>query len=109
MAKGAAGIPEAVIVGATGALSAVNIIAATAKGLKALGGGGSAGGSSSQQSTPSGGSAPQVGFQNSSENQIATAVTDRTADAPPIQAFVVSSEVTTAQSLERNKIANASL
>lgn len=79
-------------------------IAATAKALSAVGGGGSSGGGGSAARSPSGGSAPQVGFQSSSENQIATAVTDRTADAPPIQAFVVSSSVTTAQSLDRNRL-----
>jgi hypothetical protein len=105
MAKGAPGIPEAVIVGASGALSAINIIAATAKGLKALGGGGSAGSASGNtQQMPSGGNAPQVDFQSSSENQIATTIATNTNDAPPVQAYVVSSEVTTAQALDRNRI-----
>jgi hypothetical protein len=105
MAKGAAGIPEAVIVGASGVLSAVNIVAATTKALSALGGGSaSGGGSGSSQQTPSGGNSPQVGFQNSSENQISTAVGKAQEEREPIKAFVVSSEVTTAQSLDRNRV-----
>jgi len=104
MAKGAAGIPEAVIVGASGALSAVNIIAATAKGLKALGGGSAGGGGGSSQAVPSGGAVPQVDFQTSSENQIGNTLATNVNEAAPVQAFVVSSEVTTAQALDRNRI-----
>lgn len=78
-------------------------IAATAKGLQALGGGGASSGGSTP-STLSGGSVPQVNFQNSSANQIATTIQANQQAQPPIQAFVVSSEVTTAQSLDRNKI-----
>jgi len=102
--SGASAAPTIAFNNISTGLGVASSIAATAKALAAVGGGGSAGGSSSQQSTPSGGNAPQVQFQNSSENQIATAVTDRTADAPPIQAFVVSSEVTTAQALDRNRV-----
>lgn len=105
MSKGAAGIPEAVIVGASGALSAIQTISATAKGLKALGGGSAGGdGGSSAQAVPSGGSAPQVGFQSSSENQIATSVNSAKEGIPPVQAFVVSTEVTNGQQLDRNRI-----
>lgn len=104
--SGASAAPTIAFNNISTGIGVASSIAATAKALAAVGGGGSAGGGggSTGGSTPSGGSAPQVGFQNSSENQIATAVTDRTADAPPIQAFVVSSEVTTAQSLDRNRV-----
>lgn len=88
------------------ALGVATSIAATAKALSALGGGGGAsgGGSASGMSAPSGGNAPQVQFQNSSENQIATSVAGNINEQPPVQAFVVSSEVTTAQQLDRNRI-----
>jgi len=104
--SGASAAPTIAFNNISTGIGVASSIAATAKALAAVGGGGSAGGGggSTGGSTPSGGSAPQVGFQNSSENQIATAVTDRTADAPPIQAFVVSSEVTTAQALDRNRV-----
>jgi len=103
MSKGAAGIPEAVIVGASGVLSAVSIISSTAKGLKALGGGGAGGDGGGAPAVPTG-TAPQVGFQSSSENQIATSVNTAQQGIPPVQAFVVSSAVTTAQQGDRNRI-----
>lgn len=95
----AAGAVAAAGVVASGYSSVKKILAVKIPG--ASGGGGSVG---SAPTFPSGGSAPQVGFQSSSENQIATAVTDRNADAPPIQTYVVASSVTTAQSLDRNRI-----
>lgn len=87
-------------------LSVATSIAATAKALSALGGGGGGSGGGGQTGTtaPSGGNAPQVSFQNSSENQIATTVAGNINDQPPVQAYVVSSEVTTAQALDRNRI-----
>jgi len=104
MAKGVAGIPEAAIVGASGALSAINIIASTAKGLKALGGGSAGGDGGSSQTAPSAGNAAQVGFQSSSENQIATSVARGTNEMPPVEAFVVSSSMTSAQAIDRNRV-----
>lgn len=81
-------------------------IAATAKALSALGGGGDAsGGGGGAASIPQGASAtPQVGFQTSAENQIGTTIANNTNAQPPIQAYVVANEVTTAQTLNRNKI-----
>lgn len=86
-------------------------IAATAKALSALGGGG---GGSSSTSLPSGGGggasvSPTVGFQTSSENQIATTISNNQKEQPPIKAFVVSTEVSTAQAIDRNKITANSL
>lgn len=90
----------------TTGISIASSIAATAKALSALGGGGSAsgGGGGSVADGPTGGSVPQVGFQNSGENQIATTIANNQNEQPPIKAFVVSSDVTTAQNLDRNKI-----
>jgi hypothetical protein len=56
--------------------------------------------------TPSAPSAPSFNIvQGSASNQIATSLQNRT----PIQAFVVSSNVTTAQSLDRNIVQSARL
>ena len=83
-------------------------IAATVKGLSALGGGGNAGSSSGAPSGGGGGSAPAPQFNvvgNSGVNQIAQTLGSQ----QPVQAYVVASNVTTQQSLDRNIVANASL
>lgn len=55
-------------------------------------------------------SQPNVDFVSSSENQIANTVGDRMqSNNEPIKAYVVSSEISTSQSLERNKIESNSL
>jgi len=80
-------------------------IAATAKGLSALGGG-SAGGGSSLQSGSSTPSAPSFNLvQGTSSNQIASSINKQ----QPIEAFVVSKNVSTGQELDRNIIKSASL
>lgn len=98
----------------SGALSGATIIAQTGLALKALGGGG--GGLSSsggRGNAPAGGgatsAAPQVNFQGSSENQIGNTLARNTNEQPPIQAFVVESAVTTAQSLANNRITSNSI
>jgi len=89
---------------ATG-IGVASSIAATAKALSALGGGGSSGGGGgSTASSPTTSGTPNVGFQNSTENQIANQVTNGINTQEPVKAFVVSTEITTAQSLDRNKI-----
>jgi hypothetical protein len=83
-------------------------IAATVKGLSALGGGGNAGSSSGVPSGGGGGGAPAPSFNvvgNSGVNQIAQTLGAQ----QPVQAYVVASNVTTQQSLDRNIVANASL
>ena len=83
-------------------------IAATVKGLSALGGGGNAGSSSGAPSGGGGGSAPAPSFNvvgNSGVNQIAQTLGSQ----QPVQAYVVASNVTTQQSLDRNIVNNASL
>lgn len=59
---------------------------------------------------------PNVQFVSSSENQIANTINatneniaDNPAEQEPIKAYVVSSDISTAQSLERNAINNSSL
>jgi len=80
-------------------------IAAAAKGISALGGGASAPSGGTINGGGGGGSQPPnfnvVG--DSSLNQLAQLQQE------PVQAFVVSGEVTTAQALDRNRVQNATL
>ena len=101
--SGASAIPVIALNNITTGIGIASSIAATSKALSAVGGGG-AGGGGSVPATPRGGAAPQVGFQNSQENQIGTTLAGNINEQPPVQAYVVSSEVTTAQSLDRNRI-----
>jgi chromosome segregation ATPase len=81
-------------------------IAATAKGLAALGGGGAASGGN--VSAGGGGAAPAPQFNvvgNSGINQVAQTLGNQ----QPVQAFVVANQVTSQQSLDRNIVNNASL
>ena len=91
-------------------LGIASSVASTSKALSALKAGGSASSGGSQGgSVPAGASAPPsfniVG--QSSTNQLASAIGGQSQQ--PIQAFVVSSEVSTAQELDRNIIEDASI
>lgn len=93
---------------AQGAIGAANVIASTARGLKELGGG-SAGSTPNMSGARGGASAsPQVGFQASSENQIATSIAENTNEQPPVEAFVTETAVTSAQAAARKRIENNS-
>jgi hypothetical protein len=86
-------------------LSIASQIAATAKGVSALGGGGTPP-SNDNSSDGGGGGSFSPNFNvvgNSGVNQLAQL------QQQPMQAFVVSGSVTTAQSLDRNRIENATL
>lgn len=84
-------------------------VAATAKALTALGGGSAGGSGTSLPSGGGGAAAPQFNVVgNSGVNQLAETMQGRSAQAP-IQAYVVAQNVTTAQSLNRNIVSNASL
>jgi len=88
---------------ATGAVSAASIVSGTNKALQAVGGGGSITAPAPQQ-VPSGVSAtPQTGFQASSENQIATSISQQN-QAPIIKTYVVGSEVKTQTDLDAKLI-----
>jgi len=81
-------------------------IAATAKALKTLGGGAAPGPSTNSDSGTGGGGVQAPSFNvvgNSGFNQLAQI------QQQPIQAYVVSGEVTSAQALDRNRIKNATL
>jgi hypothetical protein len=95
------------------ASTALSVAANIIRAKQLLSGSGSAGGSSSggRGSTPSGGggAAPQFNVVgNSGVNQIAQTMAGQSQQAP-IQAYVVAQNVTTAQSLNRNIVNNASL
>lgn len=102
--SGASAAPVIALNNISTGIGIASSVAATVKALSAVGGGGGAGGGGQQASTPPAGTAPQVNFQTSSENQIATTIANNTNQQPPVQAYVVSGEVTTAQALDRNRI-----
>lgn len=92
-----AGLPKVPIDIASGALGAASIVAATAKGLKDLGGG-SGGSPSSMGGLSSGGSAPpSVQFNNSAENQIGQSISKSQGEQPPIKVVVAESDISEAQ------------
>lgn len=104
------GMPWSGIHIAQGAIGAANIVMSTTKALSAIGGG-SAGSASSvpNMNTGGGGGAPSFNVVgNAGVNQLAQTLGGQSQQAP-IQAYVVAQNVTTAQSLNRNIINNASL
>ncbi len=110
--KGIFGLSTSAVLYAKMAVSIGSVIAATAKGLKGIGGGGgSANGSSNQAgsssapiaTTPAAPTFNVVG--TSGQNQIAQTLGNQA----PVKAYVVSNDVTTAQSLDRNIVQTATL
>jgi hypothetical protein len=105
-----AGQPFVALNTAQAVVGIASTIASTQKALQSLGGGSAPNvGNGALGASGGGASQPQVSFQASSENQIATATANNINQQPPIQAFVVESEVTTAQSLANNRITANSL
>lgn len=87
-------------------ISIASSIAATAKGLSALGGG-SAGGGGSIKSGGGGVSAPSFNLvEGSGSNQIAQGLSSQ---QQPIRAVVISGDMTTAQSVDRNIVSNSTI
>jgi hypothetical protein len=107
--KGIFGLSTSAVLYAKMGISIASVLAATAKGLKGLGGGSAGdGGGGSAPSGGGGGTAAAPQFNvvgNSGVNQIAQTLGSQ----QPVQAYVVANNVTTAQSLDRNIIQNASL
>jgi len=104
--KGIFGLSTSAVLYAKMAISIGSVIAATAKGLSALGGGGAP--SAAGGGGGGGGSAPAPQFNvvgASGINQVAQTLGQQ----QPVQAFVVANQVTTQQSLDRNIINNASI
>jgi len=105
--KGVFGLGTSTLLYAKMAISIGSVIAATAKGLSALGGGGapSGGGAGGGGAAPA---APQFNVVGQGgANQIAQGMAQQNME--PVQAYVVSGAVTTSQSLSRNIINNASM
>lgn len=89
------------------AISIGSVVAATAKGLAALGGGGAPSGAGAG-ATGAGGAAPQFNVVGQGgANQIAQGMAQQNME--PVQAYVVAGAVTTGQALNRNIINNASM
>ena len=108
--KGIFGLSTSAVLYAKMAISIGSVIAATAKGLGALGGGsapsaGGGGGGGGGASAPAAPAFNVVGA--SSTNQLAQTIGNQ--QQQPIKAYVVSNDVTTAQSLDRNIISSASI
>lgn len=109
--KGIFGLSTSAVLYAKMGISIASVLAATAKGLKGLGGGGAVGGGASNQG--SGGSAPApisaaptfnvVG--TSGQNQIAQSLGNQA----PLKAYVVANDVSSQQSLDRNIVKTATL
>jgi hypothetical protein len=108
--KGVLGLSTSTILYAKMAISIGSVIAATAKGLSALGGGAAPSGGSTGGAGGGGGatsSAPTFNVVgNAGVNQIATTLGK---EQPPVQAFVVAGQVTTQQAMNRNIVNNATL
>ncbi len=110
--KGIFGLSTSAVLYTKMALSIGSVIAATAKGLQGIGASGGGGGGSTSTNT-GGNSAPTTPpppsfnlVQGTGANQIASAIAGQNA---PIQAYVVSGNVTNAQALDRNIIQNSRL
>ncbi len=88
-----------------GALSIASITAASAKALSAVGGGGSApSGNAPRGGVPA--SVPQFNIVGqSSTNQLAQSINKQ--QTQPVKAYVVSSEISNQQALDRNRIQNS--
>ena len=98
-----AGQPFVALNSITAGIGIATSIAATAKGLSALGGGGATSGGGSVPSGGGGGSAPQFNIVGqSSTNQLAQTIS--TQQKQPIKTYVVAGDVTTQQSLDRNAV-----
>jgi hypothetical protein len=104
------GQPWVAINSISAGLGIAGSIAATAKGLSALGGG-SAGSKPNMPSGGSGGTAPAPPSFNvvgaSETSVLADTVAEQTNE--PVQAYVVSNDITTAQSLENNIVEGATI
>lgn len=105
--KGVFGLSTSTLLYAKMAISIGSVIAATAKGLSALGKGGGAPSGAGAGAT-GGGGAPQFNVVGQGgANQLAQSLGNQ--EQQPVQAYVVAGAVTTGQALNRNIINNASM
>jgi len=104
--KGIFGLSTSTILYAKMGISIASILAATSKGLSALGGGGAPSGGGETGS--GGGAAPQFNVVGQGgANQLAQTIGGQ--NQQPVRAYVVGGDVTTQQSLNRNVVSNASM
>lgn len=105
------GMPWVAINSVSAALGIAGAVSATAKGLQALGGGGSG----SKPNIPKGGGGGGAAPAPPSFNVVGASETSALGDAvagqtnEPVQAYVVSNDVTTAQSLQNNIVDGATI
>ena len=110
-----AGQPFVAINSISAGLGIAGNIAATAKGLSALGGGSPKGGGSVPETAGGGGTGVIAETQAPSFNVVGATETSSLANTiasqtqQPVQAYVVSNDVTTAQSMENNIVEGAAL
>jgi len=109
--KGIFGLSTSAVLYAKMAISIGSVIAATAKGLSALGGGGAPNAGGADGSGGGGGSVSQPPAFNvvgaSQTNQLAQTIAGQ--QQQPIKAYVVANDVTTQQSLDRNIVRSATI
>lgn len=86
-----------------------SVLGAAARAKAVLSSGGSGGGGGTSAPSIPASAAPNVSFVSSNENQVASSIVRTTGEQPPLRAYVVSGDVTTAQSLDRNLVNNSSL
>jgi hypothetical protein len=111
------GMPFVAINTLKGGLQIGSTIASAAKAVQSINSGGTnapsnPSGGGAGGSSPSGGGAastPQVDFQASRENQIGNTVASNINTQRPIQAFVVSKDITDQQQLDNNRINSNSI
>ena len=110
--SGASAVPVIALNNISTGIGIASTVAATAKGLSQLGGGGSA---PSGGNVGGGGGAPSMTSQPPAFNVVGASGTNQLADAiggqsqEPTRAYVVSGDVTSAQSMDRNIIDGASI
>ena len=109
--KGIFGLSTSAVLYAKMAISIGSVIAATAKGLSALGGGGAPNTGGTGGSGGGSGSASQPPAFNvvgaSQTNQLAQTIAGQ--QQQPVKAYVVANDVTTQQSLDRNIVQSATI
>ena len=99
---------EATMNNVSAGIGIASTIAATAKGLSAMGGGGSPTGSAGNESAGGAPAAPNFNVVGaSSTNQLAQTISSK--EQQPIKTYVVAGDISTAQSLNRNIIQSASI
>lgn len=90
-------------------LGVASNIAATAKALSALGGGGAPSGGGTTTTGGGTSASPQMSFQTSKENQIATSLGNKMNEQPPIKAYVTTGDVSTGLLLHNKAVSENSI